>query len=214
MASSVTSLTSEIKQRLGNRLGIDGRILTWLNYAYFELLCAPRFSFYELDAVATIPTVANTQSYNLVSAAPDFWFIMNIRDNTNQRIVQRRYIKDVDRVYATTGQPVHYARFQNTIVLDPTPDAVYQLLLRYRKRPALLGASDSLAIQIEWDEILVVSTLLKGLQAFKLLEEAAAQKQYYEQLMAAKVDAVVLEEPDEDFGITVSYDGLRMPGSM
>lgn len=216
MGTAVSSLLSEVTARLGNRQGITARTLVWLNYAYQELLLSPRFNFYELDFTQLFNTVNTIAEYTLsdVIAGDNLWYIVDVRDNTNNRIINQRFIKDYDRLVVTSGQPVRYYRFGDSLFLDPTPNAIYEISIRYKIRPQDLVSAGIALIEREWDEILVVMTVIKGLQAFKQWDEANAQKAYLEQLLVVRRDMPMLDLGDADFGLVVDMTGRSLMGGM
>ena len=132
----------------------------------------PRYMFYELDKSVSFNTVASTRVYTLSTYASDLWFIMMVRDDTNEREIRKKNIKVLDQTAAVTGQPTRYARFAGTMVLDPTPDGVYSILVRYRRRPTELSTGDSTVLGREWDEPLILLSVVKGYNALEQPEKA------------------------------------------
>jgi hypothetical protein len=202
--AGVDVLLTEITARLGNRTDIAIRALQWLNDAYFELLMAPRFSFYELDLAASTVTIAGTASYSLPA---DFWFVLDLTDTTNTKKLHRGHWQEFDRQTSTSGAPTRYARFGATFQLDPTPDAVYTLTLRYRKRPAELVAGNATLLGREWDEPLIVLATIKGFEALENREKAATQRALLEPLLTMREDVPELEDMDSETTIAVRMEG-------
>ena len=198
--AGVDALLTEINARLGNRTDIASRSLLWLNDAYFELLMAPRFSFYELDLAATMVTIAAQASYSLPT---DFWFVLDLTDTTNSRKLLRSHWQEVDRISSTTGQPSRYARFGATFQLDPTPDAIYTLTLRYRRRPPDLTTGGSHLLGREWDEPLIVLATIKGYEALESSDKAATQRALLEPLLTMREDVPQMEDMDSETTIRV-----------
>lgn len=199
-------IKAEVKKRLGNRQDIDERLNVWINDAYFELLMEPEFTFYELDFEFTIVTVADQRAYDL-SGVNALWFILMMRDTTNEREVRKTSVKVIDRLATTTGQPNRYARFANTILLDPIPDDVYSLNVRYRLRPNELITGTSPVIGREWDEILVVLSTVKGYEALEQPEKAGAARTLLNPLIDGRKDQEILEDEDSEMGIRVRLRG-------
>lgn len=196
---SFDALKSEVIARLGNRLDIDDRVERWINHAFFELLLNPRFSFYELDDLALFNTVANTRSYNILDPAPDLWFILDLRDDTNSRKLRRSHWQVFDKITETTGQPTRYAHFNNFVELDPTPDAVYLMQLRFRHRPSdLTSGSTFEGIGNEWEEVLAVMSCIKGFEALDQRDKATEQRQLLELLFSTREDVNQLEDMDSE----------------
>lgn len=192
-----STLVSEITQRLGNRSDITARVPIWLNDAYMEVLLSPRFAFFELDQSTTITTADGTRTYSLASIT-DLWFILSVRDTTNSQRLRRAHVREFDDIQYTEGQPNRYARFGNTLELDPTPDGTYTLTVRYRKRPSELSDGGSPVMGREWDEVLIALAVLKGREALEQTEQAAGQRQLVEGMLARREEVLVLEDADAE----------------
>lgn len=201
--ASFDAIKSEVVARLGNRTNIDSRVNLWINDAYFELLMHPRANFYEIEKAATANTAASIRSYDLPA---DLWHILDIRDSTNNRKIRRKHWESFDRRAHTSGMPQLYARFGQTIELDPTPDATYTLIIRYKFRPADMATGDSPLISREWDEVLTVLAVTKGFEALEEQEKAALQRQLFEQLFALREDVPMLESMDAESQIQVRLE--------
>ena len=203
--AGITSILAEITARLGNRTDLSARIPVWLNDYYAELLLSPRFAFWELDQSSTFVTVASTREYSL-SSITDLWFILDVVDETNDRRLDRRHIREFDNIQqptATDQQPTRYARFSTTLHLDPTPGGIYTIRVRYRKRPTELTAGGSHLLGREWDEPLIVGAVVKGWEALQQTQKAAEQKGLLEAQLAAREEPLSLEDADAEFGIEV-----------
>jgi hypothetical protein len=192
-----STLVSEITQRLGNRSDIAARVPLWLNDAYYEVLLSPRFAFFELDQSGTVTTADGTRIYSLADIT-DLWFILSVRDTTNSQRLRRAHVREFDDIQYTEGQPNRYARYGNNLELDPTPDGVYTLAIRYRKRPSELADGGSPVIGREWDEVLIALAVLKGREALEQTEQAAGQRQLVEGMLARREEVLVLEDADAE----------------
>lgn len=199
-------IKSEVKQRLGNRTDIDDRLPVWINDAYFEILMEPEYTFYELDRSYAFSTVAGQGTYD-ISSVTALWFILMLRDMTNEREIKKTSIKVLDRVASTQGQPIRYARFGQTIEFDPVPNDVFDIRIRYRYRANELVPGASPIIGREWDEVLVVLSTIKGYEALEQPEKAAAARQLLNPLIDARKDLEQLEDEDSDIGIKVRMKG-------
>lgn|SRR5574342_157791 len=200
------TIRAEVKKRLGNRLDIDDRLPIWINDAYFELLMEPEYTFYELDTIHLFDTVANQRVYDL-SLVAGLWFILMVRDMTNEREIRKTSIKVMDRLSQTTGQPNRYARFADTLELDPTPDDVYTIRIRFRYRPNELVAGSEMLINREWNEVITVLATIKGYEALEQPDKAGAARQLLGPLLDQRKDQEVLEDEDSDIGIKVRLHG-------
>ena len=195
---SYANMVTEVTARLGGRTDLASRIGRWLNYAYAELLLNPRFSFHELDLVATFNTVIGQKDYFLPDYGltnVNFWFILNLRDNTNELHLTKTHYQVIDRIQQVAGRPNRYYRFNNSITLDPIPDGVYLMQLRYRSRPPeLTGGTGFSELGFEWEEPLVVLSTVKGWEALDNRDKAAEQRQLLEPMLQSRQDVPQLED--------------------
>lgn len=209
--AGVNALTTEIIARLGNRTDLGARALVWLNDAYFELLLSPRFSFYELEETGTL----NLESgENQVVLSPQLgagrvWTILHLADRTNERRLRRQDARDFDDMVRTgsSGPPLEYCRFGDTLEIWPTADQAYTLNVRYRKRPAELAAGGAHLLGREWDEVLIALAVTKGWEALVQTEKAAAQRQLLEGMLSVREEAFRLDDADAEATIGVAMDG-------
>lgn len=194
---SFAAIKTEVTARLGNRTDIASRVDRWINYAWFELLLNPRFAFFELDVVLDpfTVTVPGTATYIVPT---DLWFILDLTDTTNSRKIDRVSFQMIDNQFPTSGQPVRYYRFSNTLTFDPVPDLAYDIKLRYRKRPNDLGTASNLLIGTEWEELIVSLSVKKGYDALGSKDAAAAELQLVEQMMQTRYDVPNLEDADSE----------------
>lgn len=192
----------ELLQRLGNRTDISNRIPTWINAAYFDLLMTPYFDFYELDGTFSFSSVAAQRVYT--SAFPgDFWFILSLRDDTNEREIRRTSYKALDRKRRVNGQPTWYTQFSGQIELDPTPDGVYTYSGRYRKRVNAVTAGGTFVLPVEWHDILESMATIKAYEALELPDKAAMHRNLLQVKIAPRMEAAELDKIDEDTTIQV-----------
>lgn len=200
-------IQSEVKRRMGNRTDIDSRLPTWINDAYFDLLMEPEYSFHELDKSVTLITNADVREYDL-SVYTDLWFILGLRDETNEREVLRTHWKSFDRRAHATANPTRYTRFGSTLILDPTPDDVYTILIRYRRRVNEMTAGTSPEIPREWHSMLTHLATVKAYEALEQFEKATAQRQLVIPMEDGRKDQVELEDEDHENAIRVRMDGF------
>jgi hypothetical protein len=195
---NVNQLQAELTWRLGNRTDIAARTLTWLNDAYFELLLSPRFSYFELDRIFAFATVPLQRSYNVVAMVPDLWFILDLRNETMQNKLARYHWSEFDRKWRVYAIPVRYTRYGPNVEMDPTPDKVYDITMRYRLRPAELVAGGASMLTREWDEIIITMAVQKGWEALEQWDKATAQKQIVEMQLGLREEPQKLEDADSE----------------
>jgi hypothetical protein len=198
--ASLATIRTEVEQALGNRSNITNRVDTWINDAYFEILMSPRFSFFELDRKVTTATVASQREYDV---PVDMWFVLDIRDDTNNRKLVRGHWSEFDKRQAVLGIPSRYTRFQDKFEYDPTPLGAYTIITRYRIRTPELSDMQAPIFGREWDEPLTTLSIVKGFERLELPEEAAKFRTLIEQQFQVRQDAMELEDADAETTIGV-----------
>lgn len=128
----------------------------FINRFYFQL--ARSYRFFELDKTDTSKvTVANTVSVAIPTGARE---IISVRDTTNKNKLIRRDIdwyESQDQATTSAAVPEYWLRYGNIILLWPTPDAAYNLQIRYLALPTALSADDDEPVYPEdWHEVIVL----------------------------------------------------------
>ena len=101
--------------------------------------------------------------------------------------------------------PTRYARYQDRIELDPTPDREVTYTVRYRKRLPKLVEGLIIPLEREWHELLIDLTVSKGLSALQRFEEAAGAKQMIDASLLGRQDNLTLEEDNYESTIGVRF---------
>jgi len=202
---NVNQILQELTYRLGNRSDISSRTLVWLNDAYFELLMSPRFTYWALDKSYSWTAAQGTYIYQVSTATPDLWFILDIRNETYQFKLRRKDPSEFDRSWRTDGIPNRYARFQDHIEIRETPDTDYPMTTRYRIRPPELIQGGEHLLTREWDEVITTMAVQKGWEALEQWDKSSAQKQLVETQLARRFDAFQMGDIDAEPTIGVEY---------
>jgi len=195
---NVNQMQQELVWRVGNRTDLANRSLVWLNDAYFELLLSPRFTFFETDRTFTFQTVAGGRTFNILSVVPDLWFILDLRNDTMQRKLDRYSFTEFDRKWRVLALPTRYTRYGPNIEFDPTPDKVYDMTMRYRLRPAELAVDGTHMLTREWDEVIITMAVQKGWEALEQWDKAGQQKQIVETQLDLREEPFKLEDADSE----------------
>ncbi len=213
---SFDAMQSEVISRLGNRSDIQARSVRWINQAFLELILLPRFSFFELDLTTSFNTVAGTRVYNItdwVGLSPpatagstdSLWYILDISDFTNNRKLARTHWHVLDRIGYNpqiSGQPTRYARFGNAVQLDPVPDGVFAMTVRYRNRPMdLQSGSTFVGLGSEWEEVIETMATIKGFEALDQRAKAGELRSLLEPMMSIRQDVPTQEDMDAEITI-------------
>lgn len=193
-------ISAELLSSLGSRSDVSTRIPRWIDAAYFELLIGPRAGFYQLDkADETITTVSGTKEYTLPT---DVWWLRTIEDITNDFVLRKKTIDEIDLSTTSTGKPLRWARFGGQALIDPTPDGAYNFRLRYRKRPEKLSVAGTSIVGDEWDEVIWTLARKKAYEAMGEHTKAREQTQLFEAMIALRETTEDLEETNTEASIT------------
>lgn len=123
------------------------RVKFYLNRAYLD--AAYRFNFEEMHAEETFPTVSGVDRYTIASTVHS---ITDLRDQTNNKVMKRVDIRAYDRMTRSTGIPFRYTRWGDCLILDPKPNVVVTMLVRYIRVLTELSADADVAIlSRDWD---------------------------------------------------------------
>lgn len=212
------TIQTHVLRNLGNR-ATDAQIPTlvqeWINTCYVDLVTTGKFPEMNrfapipcpvLDLTATFATTNTDEDYLISSIATDFMFPIALRDLTNNQPLRQRDIRWYERNKSTeTGRPLVYVVYGGYFYLDPTPDGVYSIRLRFRKKVdsvALVNPTDIPVIASEWHECLELGATYRG---FRSLGDPRAE-QYKNDLKAfiiAHSEQHTEEEEDYNAGFQV-----------
>ena len=116
-------------------------------------------------------------------------------------------LKDVrwyDRKRSTTeGRPYYYVIYAKQILLNSTPDAVYNLALRYRKKlvlPVLINPEDIPVVGEEWHEGIVLGATYRGARSLNF-PNAETWLNDWRNFIAGHSEQTTEEEEDADIGL-------------
>lgn len=159
-----------LREDLRTHLGMDSNDLDdtdadrLLNRSWWSVSSQLRFS--ERDGTYNFDTVAGTRSYSWASDM-----------DAVQRVVAKRSDEDTygplakiddwnmfamrDDDSGVEGRPVRYSLRENNIILDPVPDDVYNVSVKYLKTLADLQSSGPDAPQ-EWHEVILWGAISRG----------------------------------------------------
>lgn len=172
------TIQTHVARNIGNRAtdaGVTTLIQEWINATYLDMVTMAKFP--ELEHFEPIPCPVLDTSTTFVTAAadPDYavpadmMFPISLRDITNNRPLRQRDIRWYDRNKTQSpGQPYYYALYGNFYYLEPTPDDVYTINERYRKKVdsvALVNPADVPIIGTEWHEAVELGATWRGLRS-------------------------------------------------
>lgn len=171
-----------VKEKLGNRSDLDGRIRTWLRDSYLEFAFA--YPFDELLSTTETSTTAGTDTYDYPVGVRGLRALTLIDSNKQGIPLERRNIRYLDGLSAVAkGRPWVYAPWvvqgvgsiTRFITLRNVPDKSYTL--RWRTwLSAVIGGdikTTDLHVPDDWLEIVDYGAALRGFS--ELLEHDRAQ---------------------------------------
>lgn len=196
-------LYAELRLLLGNVSSSaisDTRLTLWLNNAETELASA--FQFFSTEKRATASMSVGQTEYSLPT---DCIAIYDLRDNTEKRKIRRAHYRKFDNIdVSVTGDPSHYIRYGNYLVLYPTPDATNTMQLRYCKTLTAMSTSTSTpTLPAPWHECILLGAEYRGWRAVGEYKRAALAKNEYLSMVRSRSAEWEIEDSDEEFGLEV-----------
>jgi len=165
----------EVDRILGNREDDATFALAkaWVRRAHQDMSTTKVFK--EAIITAAGVTIASTQA---VALPADFFSIYSLRDTTNKtRLVQVSNQRFDSFDNSLEGVPTHYTLSPTTMELWRTPDAIFNLQIRYRKRLAPMTADGATTlIGPEWDQILIFLAAAYGFYDHNETERAQSKE--------------------------------------
>ncbi len=135
---------TELQLRLGNRTdlgaGTANRIDQWLNSAQYQMASIVS-ECEDLDNTFSFFTIDGQSQYSETQIIPPLTNVIGIKDmrNNTVQVSMRRFPWNEFRSLnqQAPGPPLRWARWGNTIALDPKPDAggPWEILIDYRTQP-------------------------------------------------------------------------------
>ena len=128
----------------------QGRIDQYINDAYMRVVA--RVNYYKDEAQQPLPTIAGV---NTIAFPPDLGDARSLVDTDQQHELTQVMLGDLDGAPTRVGRPRIYAVSGQGFELYPTPDGIYNLLLRYWALPAkLVLDSDAPTLPEAWHRLL------------------------------------------------------------
>lgn len=194
----------------------DTKIGEWFNQSYLNFCTKDKFYgvrmpkeffFPELDD-DTIKTTSDGSPY--VAKPAGCLNIYTCFDNTNKKKLTYKYFKEyiekTDRATASARtNPVFWSPFKDKIYLYPTPDAIYQIAIYFRKKVSKLSSDSHVTlIGEEWDEPMTQYATTWSLKRMKQYDEAERWKIEFLTTVQDMLGIYLIEE--RDTGSTMQPD--------
>lgn len=198
MGFTLAQLRTEVREHLG----VGDEFLTpdvdnLINRSWWEI--QKKFKFRETDEDYTFSTVAGTREYDLPTGLSSIDRLSLIDTNDkHQQLIQVSLdnaiqLKDDDS--SSEDQPIKYQRRGDKILLYPTPDDVYTIVLYYQATLADV-LSGGPAIPQDWHEIILYGAVSRGHSRFGSIQKSSAFAQMQAALIASAIPTEVAETVD------------------
>lgn len=173
MPATRLSMRDEVVYIIGNRTELNTDADKWVQRAYHHITQAIELP--EAAAVATIAMIIGTRAYELPS---DYFSVYSVRnDTTNKRMFQVENGKYDALSTVTSTSPDRYTIFVKTINVHPTPNAIDDVQVRYRKIFADLATDNTAHVLPDiWDEAIVILASAYGFDHLNEIERARHYK--------------------------------------
>jgi hypothetical protein len=203
-----------VKRNLGNRTDIDAYITEWINSTYMDLVTTGKFPEAAHFAPIPVPALDGTTIITTNIEEPnypvpaDFLFPVSMRDLTNNIPLRARDIRWYERKRSTqSGKSYNYIIYGSSLILDPTPNTVNTLVLRYRQKlalPVLVQDTDIPVVGEEWHEGLVLGATYRGTSSLGY-PDAAKWQLDLKNFIVGHSEQATEEEEDVDIGFNFTF---------
>ena len=151
-------------------------------------LIARRVDYYADESSQTFQTTAGNGTLLYPTDLARLRTLFDTDRNLEITQVSQRMI---DRSPVTQGQPLYYSDGKTGLTLYPTPDGVYNLLLRYWQMPAtLVNDTDTPSLPTDWQHLLWVYATWICFES----EDDAQMAQYWQQRFNAELSEFAADQ--------------------
>jgi hypothetical protein len=212
MTLNLTKLRADVLKGLALTSGdmSPADVDSLLNRTYWEIL--EKFHIRETESATTFTTNQGQREYVL---PPDFESLRIsaiVDPNTMQHSKLDLFsVKEYEQVYNESEEeqafPTKYFRANESIILWPTPDDTYDIVIHYRQTLADLATGNpDPALPRSWQELLIFGAIFRGWLELNDYERANAMKAHYIGMLNSMVPQESKEESD------TSLAGLQLLG--
>lgn len=202
------AMRTRLRERVGNPDTTDIPDATLdlrINEALVDIM--DEYNFHAAKTIdESIDTVADQRDYDLPEGID---VIIGVRDNTNGRKLRKmdrgQYDELVAAADAESAQPTRFFRDATKIYLDPPPDDIYNLRLRYRQATVeLADDTDEPVIPTSWHIGIVLLARYKYWEVLQDVAKMMVADQAWQKWVSNKSDEIAEElKADNDAAIRV-----------
>lgn len=199
---TLATIRAELIEALGQRTDLvvagNTRVNKFVNYAYRDL--ASSIQLEELIESLTFNTVANQYLYKLPNAVRDLRSV-SLVDAVTYSVSGGIPLRKRDlfwyrrQILFSDVGPTDYFKYNDLLVLWPTPTAVNALSLEFRIRPDdLVNDTDSPILPTEWHEGIMLLAKAKLHSALLEPDQAAVAENDFVKFVRRKTDRAAEEQ--------------------
>jgi hypothetical protein len=211
---NLATIQSLVTRNLGGRTDIASYSLQWINSTYMDLITKGKFP--ELNHFQPIPVPQLDADHSITTSLgdydhpvpADFLFPISCRNVTSNHGMRLKDIRWYDRKRSVTnGDPWYYIPYKTLIYFSPTPNGVYSINMRYRKKlilPTLVDPTDVPVIGEEWHLGLVLGATYMGARSLNF-PEADKWKTDLKEFVLGHSEQTTEEEEDYEGGFNFQF---------
>ena len=193
-------LQDQVQDQLA-RFNMTNDIKMFINESYVAIV-GNNWKHYVTEKSVNFNTVASTRTYALSTIASDIWFVKSLRDTTNKRKLAKHSWRSFEKTVENESTPSRYDRFGSDIILDPTPDAIVTIRMRYGAMVTLLSADADVPItDHNLDEEIKAGAVWRGFQHLREFDKAKEIITLHPLTILPPQFPQDLEQEDLDFGL-------------
>ena len=196
--STKLEICTEAAGIIGGRLDLLPTISRYFDRAYTEAQVSNDARV--LRASTAFGTSDGVANYPL---PVDFWAVRRVKNNTSPAILKSVSPERYDTLTTQRQSPRAYSIFEGYVWLWPTPDAAYDITLRYRRKLPVLLDEETHLLGPEWDDVLLYSTAARAADSLNEHDRATNLRRI------ARFYAKQLED-DEAFDLLDRNEGIEL----